>query len=231
MTERLETMRAHMDREGVSRERVIPVAVMLSESVVLQELWREPRGSAQQRARMIHSLGLPAETDDAALLNTLVDEVRQAFCDFLESSQGLAALNAYDELLARYEQAGLMLVVGGHDSGPLLGELARHGVKVDAAFTLSLLFEPRVLGVGAGSAAPGQVLVAGLNPAQLAQAVAQLRQLNPRLTNRQVRQVLLSVLGEMRGEAPRTLGHAQVERMHELARQLLKFKALEYLCP
>ncbi|MBM7112443.1 hypothetical protein [Archangium primigenium] len=219
---------------SASRSGTVNLSLVLSESFVAQELWKEPRRSPEARARLEFTLGLGPRTSPAELGGALVAEVHRAFTEFREGPAGQEALGRYADMLARYEACGVALVLAGHDTGPMLEEVQRLGLAVAPDFTRSLLLEERVLAVGPGASrgvlAPTQVLVAGLSTPQLGMVVAQLRQLNPRLTNRQLRHVLVTVLNEVRHEQPRTLGRAQVERMQELARQLLRLQVTGYLC-
>ncbi|WP_434385167.1 hypothetical protein [Melittangium boletus] len=219
---------------SASRSGTVNLSLVLSESFVAQELWKEPRRSPEARARLEFTLGLGPPTSPAELGGALVAEVHRAFTEFREGPAGQEALGRYADMLARYEACGVALVLAGHDTGPMLEEVQRLGLAVAPDFTRSLLLEERVLAVGPGASrgvlAPTQVLVAGLSTTQLGMVVAQLRQLNPRLTNRQLRHVLVTVLNEVRHEQPRTLGRAQVERMQELARQLLRLQVTGYLC-
>ncbi|ATB29958.1 hypothetical protein [Melittangium boletus] len=232
MADVLQRLDGFLTSANTSRSGIVNLSLVLSESFVAQELWKEPRRSPEARARLEHALGLGPQTDPATLVRTLVTEVHQAFGDFRESRPGLEARQRYEDMLARYERCGVVLVMAGHDSGPMHDELQRLGVTAEPDFTRSLLLDERVLAVGPGSArgAPSQVMVAGLSTTQLGMVVAQLRQLNPRLTNRQLRHVLATVLNEVRAEQPRTLGRAQVERLQELARQLLRLQVTGYLC-
>jgi hypothetical protein len=228
------------------RSGLVNLSLVLSESFVAQELWKEPRRSPEARDRLLFALALPPRTEPGVALGALVSEVHQAFTEFRASRAGQEAFAHYQELLGRFEQAQVLLILAGHDGGPMREELQRLGVTAPPDFTRSLLLDERVLAVGPSPGAPapgpqlptflgdppvGPVGVAGLSTTQLAMVVAQLRQLNPRLTNRQVRHVLARVLQEVRADEPRTLGRAQVERMQELARQLLRLEVTGRLCP
>lgn len=217
---------------NVDRTRVINLSLVLSESTLTQELWAGPRSSPEARARLVHTLGLPPETDNGALVRTLMDQVHRAFVDFHASRPGAESRQRYLELLQLYEMRGVLLVLPGYDSGPMLGELARLEVTATPEFSRSLLWDPRVLPVGPGPEDKDvPLLVNGVSPPQLGMVAAQLRILNPLLTNKQMRSLLAITLIDTKSASRKNLGRSEVEKMHELARQLLRLQAVEHLVP
>jgi hypothetical protein len=216
-----------------SQTGVLSLSLVLSESSVTYELWKASMASPGNRDRLSQTLGLPSSVDDRSLVRALMDEVHQGFVDFQASRQGRESRRQYEEVLQRYEEADVLFVTAGHDPGPMVAELARMGVPHAKDFTRSLLLDPRVLAVGItldeGSAT--QVMVIGLTAPQLGPVIAQVRRLNPRLTNQQVRYLLFRVSLEPRSASRKRIGQAEVNRAQELARQLLRLQAVEQLYP
>ncbi|QRN96245.1 hypothetical protein JRI60_45735 [Archangium violaceum] len=215
------------------RQGVVSLSLVLSESSVTHELWQEPMSTPEGRMRLIQMLGLPLETDDGSVARVLVDEVRQAFKDFHASVAGRKCRQEYAELMRRFEEANVLPVVAGHDTGPMVAELTRLGVRLERDFTLSLLVDPHTIAVGflpdEGSAT--QVMVTGLNAQQLGALIAQMRRLNNRLSNRQVRILLHRLTFDVVKECRRSLGQAEVRHAQELALQHLRLQAYEYCLP
>jgi hypothetical protein len=219
--------------ENPGRTGVVSLSLVLSESSVTHELWKEALASAEGRARLVQTLGFPLSVDDPALVRTLMDEVHVAFTDFQASRQGKDSRRLYEELLERYEEASVLPVVAGHDTGLMMAELTRLGVPHDKAFTLSLFLDPHVIAVGlsADEGSASQVMISGLSASQLGTVIAQIRRTNPRLNNRQVRHLLFRASSDLRTSTRKSLGLAEVNRAQELARQLLKLQAVEHLVP
>ncbi len=208
---------------------VVNLSLVLSESSITYELWQEPSTVPERRARMALTLGLSAEVEDASLLRTLMAEVHEAFIAFRASSSGRESLQRYEQVLRGYEAAKVLPVVPGHDTGPMLAELARVGLTHEADFSRSLLVNPLLLAVGltAEEGSETQVMIAGLSVAQLGTLVAQLRQVNPRLTNHQVCRLLLRATTEPKKTLRKCLGQAELERVLESAYQLLRLQVFE----
>ncbi|MFY2560722.1 hypothetical protein ACN469_24170 [Corallococcus terminator] len=217
--------------ENPGRQGVVTVPVVLSESSITFEFWRLVSVASDDRNFLCHSLGLPATADDALLLQTLREEVHAAFDEFQRSPSGKQSRARYEEVLARYEAARIQPVISGHDSGPLVAECARLNLPCELGFTRSLLLSPLQLAVALfpeeGTAT--QVMVAGLTLPQLGALVGHLRRLNPMLNNAQVRQFLLRAATDLKNALRKPLGDAEVERVQELARQLLRLQAMAML--
>lgn len=210
---------------------VVNLSLVLSESSITYELWKEPGATPEGRARMAQMLGLAPELDEASLLRAVMAEVHQSFVDFQASRPGQEIRQQYEAVLQGYEAANVLPIVPGHDTGPLLAELARLGISHEKDFSLSLLVDSRLLAVGlsAEEGSTQQVMVAGLTVPQLGTLVAHLRRLNPRLTNRQLCQILLLASTDLKMASRKLLGQAEVEQVQELARQLLRLQAVEQL--
>ncbi|WP_257457379.1 hypothetical protein [Archangium lipolyticum] len=215
------------------RQGAISVSLVLSESSVTHELWKEPMSVPQSRMLLLQMLGLPQEADDATVARVLVDEVRQAFKEFQASAPGRKCRQDYEELMQRCEALDVLPVVAGHDTGPMAAELSRLGVRFERDFTRSLLMDPRALSVGLlpeeGTAT--QVVVVGLTAQQLGALVIHVRRLNPLLGNRQVRHLLFRVSHDRENACRKRLGQAEVNHVQDLARHILRFQSTEYLLP
>jgi hypothetical protein len=209
----------------------VNLSVVLSESSITYEVWEEPSTVPERRARMAQALGLSPAVDDASLLRGLMAEVRQAFVDFQASAAGREARRKYEEVLQACETANVLPIVPGHDTGPMVAELARVGIRHELEFTRSLLVDPLLVSVGLtpeeGSAT--QIMLAGQSVSQLGALVAHLRSLNPRLTNRQVRKLLLRACTDWKSALRKRLGQTEVERVQEFTRQLLRLQVVELL--
>lgn len=219
--------------ENPGRTGVVSLSMVMSESSVTHELWKEAMASAEGRARLAHTLGFPESVDERALVRTLMDEVHVSFTDFQASRQGKESRQSYQELLGRYEEANVLPVVAGHDTGLMPGELNKLGVPYDKDFTRSLFLDEQVVAVGlsADEGSATQVMVSGMTAPQLGTVIAQIRRTNPRLTNKQVRHLLFRASSDLRTSVRKSLGQAEVNRAQELARQLLKLQAVEHLLP
>jgi hypothetical protein len=195
----------------------VNLSLVLSESSITYEVWKEPSTVPERRARMAQTLGCSAGVDDGSLLRALMAEVHQAFVDFQASAPGRAALQRYDALLESCEKANILPIVPAHDTGPMLAELTRVGIAHERDFSRSLLVDPRL------------VLVEGQSVSELGTLVAHVRSLNPRLTNHQVRKLLVRASMDGSGIARKSLGQAEVERVKEFTRQLLRLQVVELL--
>lgn len=208
---------------------VVNLSLMLSESTITYEAWKDPSSNPERRARMAQAMGLPAGGDDRTLLLTLMAGVRQAFVDFRASSQGRECLRQYQEVLRACELKQVLPVVPGHDTGPMVAELDRLGIEREKDFTRSMLVDPQLIAVGLtpdeGSAT--QLMLAGLSVSQLGGLVAAVRRLHPRLTNSQVRSLLLRASTEPKTSIRKSLGEAEVEGLLDSTRQLLRFQVVE----
>lgn len=209
----------------------VTLSLVLSESSVTYELWREPALVPESRARLAQTLGVAPETDEASLLRALMAEVHQAFVEFQASGPGREARKQYEAVLQGYAAGNCLPIVPGHDTGPLLAELARLGLPHERDFSRSLLVDPLLLAVGLcpEDGTDSQVMVAGLSVSQLGTLVAQVRRLNPRITNRQVSQLLVRAATDPRSASRKSLGPAEVELVRERASQLLRLQVVELL--
>ena len=213
------------------RQGVVTLPVVLSESSVAHEWWKSASAVPDDRQYLATSLGEPPSVDDASLLRALRAEVHAAFAEFQRTPPGVEARKGYDEVLQKYEAARIQPVISGHDAGPLVQECARLGLPCEREFTRSLLVSPWMLAISQspdeGSAK--EVMVAGLSLAQLGALVGHLRRLNPLLTNAQLRTLLLNASTDLKQALRKALGQQEVERVQELARQLLRLRAMEHL--
>ncbi|MHA7628840.1 hypothetical protein [Corallococcus sp. M7] len=213
------------------RQGVVTLPVVLSVSSVTFEWWKSANAVPEDRAYLAQVLGEPGTADDATLLNTLRTEVALAFAEFPRTPQGVEARKLYDAVLQKYEAARIQPIIAGHDSGPVVEECARLGLSCEADFTRSLLLSPWMLATSQspeeGSAT--QVMVAGLTLPQLGALVGHLRQLNPLLSNPQLRALLLRASTDKRLALRKVMGLQEVEQVQELARQLLRLQAVQHL--
>lgn len=209
----------------------VNLSLVLSESSITYEVWKEPGTVPERRARMAQTLGFSARVDDGSLLRALMAEVHQAFVDFQASASGRQALQRYDALLEACEKANILPIVPAQDTGPMLAELTRVGIAHERDFTRSLLVDPRLVLVGLTyeEGASPHTVVAGQSVSELGALVAHVRSLNPRLTNHQVRKLLVRASMDGAGIARKSLGQAEVERVKEFTRQLLRLQVVELL--
>lgn len=212
---------------------VVNLSLVISESTITFELWEDPSKDPERRARMAQLLGQRPEIENGALLRVLMAEVHQAFVEFLASSSGRELLQRYEQVLRGYDAKKVLPVVPGHDTGPMLAELARVGIAHEADFSRSLLVSPLLLAVGLmpEEGSETQVMIAGVNVTQLGTVVAQLRQLNPKLTNRQVCNLLLRATTEKQTRKTpafrKLLGQAELEQVLEAAYQTLRLEVFQ----
>ncbi|RKG68151.1 hypothetical protein, partial [Corallococcus terminator] len=213
------------------RAGVVTLPIVLSESSVAYEWWKSANAVPEDRQYLAMALGESPVVDDATMLQALRAEVREAFKEFQRTPPGIEVRKQYDEVLQKYDAARIQPVISGHDSGPLVEECARLGLTCERDFTRSLLMSPWMLAISQspdeGSAT--QVMVAGLTLAQLGSLVGHLRRLNPMLSNAQVRSLLLRASTDMKLALRKALGQQEVEQVQELARQLLRLRAVEHL--
>ncbi|NOJ97410.1 hypothetical protein D7W82_12805 [Corallococcus sp. CA049B] len=213
------------------RQGVVTLPVVLSVSTVTFEWWKSANAVPEDRAYLAQVLGEPGTADDATLLGTLRAEIAQAFAEFPRTPQGVEARKLYDAVLQKYEAARIQPIIAGHDSGPVVEECARLGLSCETDFTRSLLLSPWMLATSQspdeGSAT--QVMVAGLTLPQLGALVGHLRQLNPLLSNPQLRALLLRASTDKRLALRKAMGLEEVEQVQELARQLLRLQAVQHL--
>ncbi|GMU03885.1 hypothetical protein [Corallococcus caeni] len=213
------------------RQGVVTLPVVLSESSVTHEWWKSANAVPEDRAYLAQALGEPGSVDDATLLGTLREEVRLAFAEFPRTPAGIEARKAYDAVLQKYEAARIQPVISGHDTGPLVEECARLGLAYGKDFTRSLLLAPWMLAISQSpdEGSKTQVMVAGLTLPQLGALVGHLRQLNPLLSNAQLRALLLRASTDMKLALRKVLGQQEVEQVQALARQLLRLQAVQHL--
>ncbi|NNB96765.1 hypothetical protein HI113_22965 [Corallococcus exiguus] len=213
------------------RQGVVTLPVVLSASSITGEWWRSANAVPEDRAYLAQVLGEPGTADDATLLGTLRAEIGQAFAEFPRTPQGVEARKLYDAVLQKYEAARIQPIIAGHDSGFAVEECARLGMPCDKDFTRSLLLSPWMLATSQspeeGNAT--QVMVAGLTLPQLGALVGHLRQLNPLLSNPQLRALLLRASTDKRLALRKVMGLQEVEQVQELARQLLRLQAVQHL--
>ncbi|QRN94373.1 hypothetical protein JRI60_35300 [Archangium violaceum] len=224
--DRLATFAQNPGRLGVANLNMV-----LAESAFTYAPWMEASSLPARRVGMANLLGVPQSTSDAALLRELMGEIHQGFVEFQASKPGLEARRRYDEVLQRYETMQVQPVVPGHDTGPMLAELQRLGIAHELSFTRSLILHPLLLAVGLtpDEGSDTQVMVAGLTLEELGSLVAHMRRLNPRLTNKLVRQLLLLATTDKTRGIRKGLGGSGVKDVQELARQLLRLQVTHHL--
>ncbi|MDC0713846.1 hypothetical protein POL68_35605 [Stigmatella sp. ncwal1] len=210
---------------------VVNLTLVLSESAITYELWKEPSSVPARRERMAQTLGVSPAADDATLLKELMGIVHQSFVDYQASRPGRETRAQYEQVLQAYDKVGVLPIVPGHDTGPMMTELAQLKMGHEESFSRSLLVDPLLLAVGLNpdEGSDTQVMIAGLTVAQLGTLVAHMRRLNPRLTNKQVRQILLNASTDLKTMGRKNLGNFEVEQVQHMARQLLKLQAVEQL--
>ncbi|WP_224371187.1 hypothetical protein [Hyalangium versicolor] len=210
---------------------VVNLSLTLSESAFTHLLWKEPSTIPARKATLLNILGMPPSTGDAAIIRELMAEVHLGFEEFQASPQGIEAWQRYDEVLQRYEAMGVQPVVPGHDTGPMLADLQRLKIPYNLDFTRSLLLHPLLIGVALepdeGSA--DFVMVAGLTVAELGALIAHMRRLNPRLTNKHVRQLLYLATADKRTGGRKRLADPDTKDVQELAKQLLRLQVTHHL--
>lgn len=213
------------------RQGVVTLPVVLSESSVAYEWWKTANAVPDDRAYLAQALGEPSTVDDATLLRTLREEIHQAFGEFQRTAPGIEARKQYDAVLQKYEAARIQPVISGHDTGPLVEECTRLGLTCERDFTRSLLLSPWMLAISQSpdEGSSTQVMVAGLTLPQLGALVGHLRRLNPILSNAQLRTLLLRASTDLKLALRKVLGQQEVEQVQELARQLLRLRAVEHL--
>lgn len=210
---------------------VVNLAQVLSESSVTLELWKSVLTHAEHRMLLVQSLSLSSGVSDPELLRALMAEVHESFVEFQKGLPGREVRKRYEALIQGCEAIQVLPVVVGHDMGPMLAELDRLGLRVSLDFVRTLLLHPSVLAVGFSSGNDGpQVLVSGLEVLDLATLVAQLRQLNPVLSNRQVLNLMSLVTTDLKLQRRKALGMFEVEEVQEFARQLLRLQFVRRLC-
>lgn len=216
---------------NAGRQGVVTLPVVLSVSTVTFEWWTSANAVPEDRAYLAQVLGEPGSVDDATLLGTLRSEIGLAFAEFPRTPQGVEARKLYEAVLQKYESARIQPIVAGHDTGPVVGECARLGLPCDKDFTRSVLLAPWMLAVGQSpdEGTATQVMVAGLTLPQLGALVGHLRQLNPLLSNAQLRALLLRASTDMKLALRKVMGQQEVEQVQALARQLLRLQAVQHL--
>ncbi|RKH51685.1 hypothetical protein D7X96_10420 [Corallococcus interemptor] len=216
---------------NAGRQGVVTLPVVLSVSTVTFEWWKSANAVPEDRAYLAQVLGEPGTADDATLMGRLRDEIAQAFAEFPRTPQGVEARKAYDGVLQKYEAARIQPIIAGHDSGPVVEECARLGLSCEKDFTRSVLLSPWMLATSQtpdeGTAT--QVMVAGLTLPQLGALVGHLRQLNPLLSNPQLRALLLRASTDKKLALRKVMGEQEVEQVQALARQLLRLQAVQHL--
>lgn len=214
------------------RVGAVNLSMVLSESTVTYEVWQEPSTVPERRARMAQSLGLSPVVGDATLLRALMAQVHQAFVEFHNSAKGREVRQRYEELLTACEHKDVLPIIPAHDTGPMVAELERVGLPVEKEFTCSLLVDARILSVveTPEECSDGPLMIAGPSVSQLGAIVAQVRSLNPRITNGQVRRILLRAsTTEDRKPSRKNLGQSEIERVIEFTRQLLRFEVTQLM--
>lgn len=232
---RMEQVNGRLERflKNPGRLGAVQLSEVLSESALSYEVWREPRAVSERRAHLAQSLGLFPTEDDAAFLRALIAQVHQAFEEFQARPAFVTVRRLFQELILACEVVDVLPILPAHDTGPMLAELERVGLPVEKEFTRSLLVDARVLSVALTpegcEASPHRGTDQGL--AQVGALVAHVRGLNPRLTNRQVRTLLLRASPQERSQPqPQRPGLTEIERVRGFTRHRLRFQVAELLC-
>lgn len=227
-----------LDKPG--KINVISQSTVLSESSVVDGLWKEAQGSPAGRAKLAQTLGLPADADERTLGQGLVDQVHQSFNEFWKSDAGKKAKGKYDEITQGLEQSGILRVVTAKDAGPIAGELSKLGVKLPADFTHSLLVNDNAIIAGAepGLKVDAQTLLAPDSgrknlvltdpPNKVSTLVAEMLRRNPKLEPDDVRNILDQCSGEQRG-LPQSARSLNVTMALDMAKTYLKMEVAEHM--
>jgi len=196
---------------------VINQSQSISPVRVADEMWREVSGDPEAKAALAQELGLEEGASDTEVLQALVDRVDGVFENSTEIAE---SKERYDNLSGQLEDAGILHVVTAGNTGRFLDTLDRMGVNYDGDFADSVLFNEHTIVVAASEGAGGlkdriadfstpsdfvtvaidgtDIPVEGGRTAdgtsfaapQVTALIAEIRRINPDLTNDQVREIL-----------------------------------------
>ncbi|WP_164018784.1 S8 family serine peptidase [Pyxidicoccus trucidator] len=228
--------------------RVINQSQGLSEVDMATQVFVQARAQPGGLQYLAREMGLPENASNKALLKALVARVDRIF---ETSPRILQAKARYNTMSDKLERKGILHVVAAGNEGATLKELRKLGIRGDRDFARSVLFNRNTVVVGASTGAQPDgiagfstpspfvtvaidgtdIRVAGNNRSadgtsfaapQVTATIAEMRRINPRLTNAQVRSLLKRAATDT--SAPRILEGAGIlnpDRAKELARQSL----------
>ncbi|MFE8597183.1 S8 family serine peptidase [Archangium violaceum] len=194
---------------------VINQSQSISPVRIADEMWSDVRNDPEAKAELAQELGLEEGASDTEILQALVDHVDGVF----ENSPEIAASKKrYDKLSGELEDAGILHVVTAGNTGDFLDTLDGMGVEYDGDFANSVLFNEHTIVVAASTggkrdqiadfSTPSDFVtvaidgtdieVAGGNTAngtsfaapQVTALIAEMRRINPELTNDEIRDLL-----------------------------------------
>ncbi len=227
------------------RIRVINQSQSISELRAATEYFAQTQSQPGGRENLARELGLPANANNQTLLRGLVNRVDRIF----ENSPRIREARArYDRLSNQLERRGILHVVTAGNTGDTLRQLRGMGIRGDQDFTRSVLFNRNTVVVGASTGGRPERIASFSTPTpfvtvaidgtnirvardrradgtsfaapQVTATIAEIRRINPRLTNAQVRGILRQAATDTR--APRNLEGAGIlnpDRALELARR------------
>lgn len=193
---------------------VINQSQSISPVRIADEMWRDVRNDPKAKAALAKELGLKDGASDTEVLQALVDRVDGVF----ENSKEIATAKArYDKLSGKLEDAGILHVVTAGNTGDFLDTLDEMGVEYDGDFADSVLFNEQTIVVAASTggkrdqiadfSTPSDFVTVAIDGTdievaegtangtsfaapQVTALIAEMRRINPELTNDQVRDLL-----------------------------------------
>jgi subtilisin family serine protease len=193
---------------------VINQSQSISPVRIADEMWRDVRNDPKAKAALAKELGLEEGASDTEVLQALVDHVDGVF----ENSKEIATSKArYDKLSGQLEDAGILHVVTAGNTGDFLDTLDEMGVEYDGNFADSVLFNEQTIVVAASTggkrdqiadfSTPSDFVTVAIDGTdievaegtangtsfaapQVTALIAEMRRINPELTNDQVRDLL-----------------------------------------
>lgn len=200
--------------DPASKIQVINQSQSTSEIRIVSDIWDSVKNDPVAKAKLAAELGLKPGAQDKEILQALVNRVEHVF----DTSPEIAASKArYDRLSQQLEARGILHVVTAGNNGDELAALDAMGITHDDDFTRSALFNDQVLVVGA-STGNGDEMDPDSTPSdqvdlvidgtkidvggghtgsgtsfsapQVTAVIAQMRRINPDLTNDQIRAML-----------------------------------------
>ncbi|MCY1076716.1 S8 family serine peptidase [Archangium lansingense] len=202
---------------------VINQSQSISPVRIADEMWRDVRNDPEAKAALAKELGLEEGASDTEVLQALVDRVDGVF----ENSKDIAKAKArYDDMSGKLEDAGILHVVTAGNTGDFLDTLDDMGVKYDGDFADSVLFNEHTLVVAASTgglkdriadfSTPSDFVTVAIDGTdieveggrtadgtsfaapQVTALIAEMRRINPDLTNDQVRDILAQAATDTR---------------------------------
>ncbi|ADO75468.1 S8 family serine peptidase [Stigmatella aurantiaca] len=194
---------------------VINQSQSISPVRIADEMWQEVRNDPEAKAELAQELGLEEGASDTEILQALVDRVDGVF----ENSPEIAASKErYDRLSGELEDAGILHVVTAGNTGDFLDTLDEMGVEYDGDFADSVLFNEHTIVVAASTggkrdqiadfSTPSDFVTVAIDGTdievvggetangtsfaapQVTALIAEMRRINPDLTNDEIRDLL-----------------------------------------